>query len=50
MFLLLFSFKLPSTWISQKFCNILVHASLQYIYHVTEAVQAVIGVEIIPLI
>ena len=29
------------TWVSQKFCNILVvHASLQHIYHVTKAIQA----------
>ena len=26
---------------SQKFCNILVDASLQHIYHVTEEVQVV---------
>ena len=25
----------------QKFCHISVHASLQYVYHVTEAIQAV---------
>ena len=29
--------------VSQKFCNILIHASLQYIYHVAKAVQAEVG-------
>ena len=28
---------------SQNFSNILVHASLQHVYHMTEAVQAVEG-------
>ena len=32
-----------NTKVSQKFCNILVYASLQCIYHVTKAVLAVEG-------
>ena len=31
------------TKVSQEFCNILVHASLQHIYHMTETVQSVEG-------
>ena len=31
------------TSVSQKFCNILVHASLQHLYPMTEAVEAVEG-------
>ena len=27
--------------VSQKFCNILVHASLWHVYHVTEAIQTI---------
>ena len=30
----------PISRLSQKFCIICVHACLQYIYHMTEAVQA----------
>ena len=30
-------------YVSQKFCNILMHASFQHIYHVTEVVQDVVG-------
>ena len=39
--LLLFSFIF--TRLSQKLCNLLVQASLWHIYHVTKAVQAVLG-------
>ena len=31
------------SWVSQKFCNILRRVSLRRLYHVTEAVQAVVG-------
>ena len=30
-----------NAWVDQKFCNILVHASLRCVYHMTETVQAV---------
>ena len=33
----LFKKKLFTT-VSKKFCNILIHANLQYIYHMTKAV------------
>ena len=29
--------------VNQKFCNILVYASLQEVYHMTKAVQTVVG-------
>ena len=29
-------------WLSQKFCNILVRASLLYVFHMTEAVQVIV--------
>ena len=32
-----------STWMNERFCNILVHTILQRLYYVAEAVQAVIG-------
>ena len=39
------SFCIPmlNTMVSQKFCNIFVHVSLQCVYHVTKAVQAIVG-------
>ena len=37
------SFVVTISWKNQKFCNILVHASLQLVYHMTEAVQAMIS-------
>ena len=33
--------------LSQKFCNILVHACLQYVFHVTEEVQAMEGIHFV---
>ena len=32
-----------NSWLCQKFCNIFVDASLQCIYQITKAVQAVVG-------
>ena len=31
------------TWVSQKFCNILEHASLQHVYPMSEEVKSVVG-------
>ena len=31
------------TWMSEKFCNIFVCASLWHVYHMTKAVQVMLG-------
>ena len=34
-------------WVSQKFCNILVCASLQHVYQMTEAVSSIVVVSVL---
>ena len=33
--------------VSEKFCNILVHVSLRHIYHMTRAVQTMVGIIVV---